>query len=180
MSGVVVMVAASVLIVVVMMRTMAVMMGFDQRAFSAVSAALGLEGANDAMDMAAEAGDHFSQDVIGLDVKCVRRYLAGRVAVADVPGDAGEFGGVVGVDLEEVFGGGTDDDDFPVVEFETVAVGEIGGFGQIKQEIHAVVGLKRNAAPEAGCAVEGDRRHDCGRCDLISGNMAKCSFHGAS
>lgn len=176
-SGVVVIVMVVTVCVAV---AVAVVVGFDERAFSAVGATLRLEGAHDAMNVAAEAGDHFGQDVIGLDIECVRRYFAGRVAVADMPGDASEFGGVVSVDLEEVFGCSADDDDLPVVEFEAVAVGEIRRLGEVEQEVHAVVSLKGDAALEARCAIKGDRRRDAGRRDMTFWKMTYRALHGAA
>ena len=59
-------------------------------------------------DVAAEAVDHLRDDVVGTDAKAVVEELGGEVAVAEVPGEADEGGGVGGGDLQQGFGRGGD------------------------------------------------------------------------
>ena len=63
------------------------------------------------------------------------------MAVAEVPGDADEFGVRVGVDFGEGFGAGADADDGAGFEFQAVAVAEAGGLGEVQQDVLAGFGF---------------------------------------
>ena len=88
-----------IVVVIIAVMVMAVMMPGLQGAVTTVRSTLGLERAAHAMDVPAEAYDHFGQDVIGLNVNRAGGNFGGRVAVTDVPGDAREFCGTMRVDL---------------------------------------------------------------------------------
>ena len=66
--------------------------------------------------------------------KAAGQDLRGRVAVAEVPGDAGQGQGVGGRNVEDGFGGGADQDQAAVVEGEEVAVAQDLGFREVEQE----------------------------------------------
>jgi hypothetical protein len=93
--------------------------------------------------------------VVGLDQDAVGLDLGGLVAVADVPGEAGQFVRR-GKDLEERLGGGADGDAAAVGGLEGVAVVEGDGLGEVDQQGLAGVGGEGAAAEEAGLVVEGE------------------------
>ena len=80
-----------------------------------------------------------------------------QMAVAEVPGDADQRGGVGGADLGERFGRGDDLDDAAVLELQPVASAQHHRLGQIEQEVEAAHAGHRQAAPIALVVVEHDR-----------------------
>ena len=100
-------------------------------AAAGVGAGFGVEGRFEAFDVAAEAFDHGFDDMVGADADMVAEQLDGQVAIAEMPGDADEFGVGMGVDIGERFGFGDDADDAGG-GFEPIAVAEADGLGQVE------------------------------------------------
>ena len=71
--------------------------------------------------------------MVALDQQARGLYLAGGVAVADVPGQARQVAG----DFQQRLFGGGDPDQPPVVQFERIAVSQADRLVQIGEEIHA-------------------------------------------
>lgn len=133
------------------------MMAFDQRALVAVGAAFGLKGSRHVMHVGAKADDHLLKHVIGLNVEGIGRDLAGGVTVADVPGDAGEFGCAMGMDLKQRLRRCDDLQMGAVVQEEAITVGEVRRFRQVEQNLVAAIGRERDAATVARGAIESER-----------------------
>ena len=53
-----------------------------------IGSGLWVEGGLNCFDVAAEAFDHFTDDVVGPDADPIAQKLHGQMAVAEVPGDA--------------------------------------------------------------------------------------------
>ena len=99
------MIVTVVVVVVTMMMLAAVvmcvmMMARFERALAAVCATFRVEWPFHVMRMRAEANHHLLQHVVGLDVDRSGRHFGGRVAIADVPGDACEGCRIFGVNLQ--------------------------------------------------------------------------------
>lgn len=115
---VLVLVRVSVVIVPMMAVTMPVIMGVA----AGIGALFGPEGAAHLRDRAALAADHLGEDMIVADEDGVLGDLGGGVAVADMPGDAGEPERVLGADLEQRLLAGADGDQAAILEPEGVAL----------------------------------------------------------
>jgi hypothetical protein len=122
------------------------------RAAVAVGAALGREGLVRGAQVGAELAQHRLQHMVGADHQMVGRDLAGRVAVADMPGEARQ----VARDHQHGFGRGGDGDDAAVLEQEGVAVIEADRLGQVDEEAVARGQAQPLAAQEAGLVVQRD------------------------
>jgi hypothetical protein len=123
----------------------------------AVGAALGGEGRLDEADgRAAHLLDHFDQDVIVADPERVAGEFGGGVAVAEVPGDAGEFALVGEAELGEALRPRRDGDDAAVLEREAVAGGERRRLGEVEQEFEAALGVHHDAPAAALVIIEHD------------------------
>ena len=139
-----------------------------------VSSGLGIERRIDRFDVTAESFDHFFYDMIGADTDAVAKQLHRQMAIAQVPGDADEFGVVVGVDFEKGFGAGTNADDAAAVQRQAVAVAQPNGLGEIDEQFIAFFRDQNDTAPMAAVEVDQDligrirpcaRGQDGGRAD---------------
>ena len=120
---VVVPLAMSVFVVAVAVPVSVVVMPVAVAAHGAVTvgAAFGVEGAVDRADCCAEANHHVGDDVILADVEGAIAQLGGQMAVAQVPGDAGQSALVGAGDFKKTLGRRFDSDDAPVVQPDAVA-----------------------------------------------------------
>jgi hypothetical protein len=121
-----------------------------------IGAGFGVEGGVDDVYVAAELFDHGFDDVVAADADLVSDQLDREVAVAEVPGDADEFGIGVGVDFGEGFWTGADADDGAGIELQAVAVAQAGGLGEIEEEILAGFGFQEDAAAVAAIEIDQD------------------------
>jgi hypothetical protein len=121
-----------------------------------VGAGFGVEGGVDDVYVAAELFDHGFNDVVSADADLVPYELDREVAVAEVPGDADEFGIGVGVDFGEGFRTGADFYDGAGIELQAVAVAQAGGLGEIEEEILAGFGFQDDAAAVAAIEIDQD------------------------
>jgi len=85
------------------------------------------------------------------------------VAVAEVPGDADQFGVAVGVDFGQGLGTSADADDGAGGEEQAVAVAQAGGLGEVEQEVGAGLGAQDDAAAVAAVEIDQDLVGGCGR-----------------
>src|SRR5262245_63646553 len=95
-------VAMAVLLVIAMVVPVAVPMVVPMaRATLAVCATLGVERTLHGAHLGAEAAGHVGDDMVVADVDDALADLRGEVAVAEVPGDAGERPMVAAGDLQQ-------------------------------------------------------------------------------
>ena len=126
-------VAVAVIIVMVMMTV---------PALGGIGAAFGIEGLVDMGDGGAEAREHLLDHMVAADEQPVAGKLGRQVAVAEMPGEADEMGGVPRPDLGEWLGCGLHRDDTAILQEKAVAVMERRGLGQVEEEIEALLALQ--------------------------------------
>ena len=143
-------VAVAVVVVVVFVVVVAVLVP------AGIGAGFGVEGGFDDVHVAAELFDHGFDDVVAADADPVADQLDREVAVAEVPGDADEFGIGVGVEFGQRFRTGADADGAAGFEHEAVAVAQAGGLGEIEQEVLAGLGLQEDAAAVPAVEIDED------------------------
>jgi hypothetical protein len=125
--------AYSMMMSVVMI--VAVVVGFRAAAVGLhIGAAFGIERRFQRDHPGAETLGHRLDDGIAADAQGLRRQFGRQMAIAEVPGDAGQRQGVRGPDLRQRFGLGDDFHDAPVLEPQTVAAPQHRRFRKIKQE----------------------------------------------
>ncbi len=146
-------------VVMVMMMTLVVARALAGRI--GIGTALGFERRGEVCDRRAEPLDHGDQHMVVANAEpAFRQNLQGRVAVADVPGDARRRLGVAAADFRDWFGRRLDRDDAAALERETVAIGELHGVGEVEQERLAGIVDHPDTAPVAVVESQGDgRRH---------------------
>jgi hypothetical protein len=99
-----------------------------------VSAALGIERRLERDDPCPKSLGHRLDDRIAADAQGPRQDFSRQMAVAEMPGDAGQSERVGSPNLRQRFGGGDDFDNASVLEAQTVAAAQHRGFGEIEQE----------------------------------------------
>src|SRR5277367_1714005 len=93
-----------------------------------VSAALGIERRLERDDPRPKSLGHRLDDRIAADAQRLRQDFGWQMAVAEMPGDAGQSEPVGGPDLRQRLGRGHDFDNAPVLEAQTVAAAQHRGF----------------------------------------------------
>lgn len=131
-----------------------------------VGAALGAERPHHRLDGAAEAAHHVGENVVVLDEDRALGDLGRGVAVADVPGDAGERERIGRLDREQPLGRRLHLDEAAVLQHQRVAVVEHDRLAEIEQEREAAFGAEHHAAPVPAGMVEGDAVDDLFPVDL--------------
>src|SRR5579863_4190604 len=99
-----------------------------------VSAALGIERRLERDDPRPESLGHRLDDRIVADAQRLRQDFGRQMAVAEMPGDAGQSDPVGGPDLRQRLGCGDDFDNAPVLEAQTVAAAQHRRFREIEKE----------------------------------------------
>lgn len=164
-------------VVVVMVMVVAVIVGTGRfvlgeavvvvvAAAMVVGAALGAEGAHHRLHGTAEAAHHVGENVVVLDEDRGLGDLGRGMAVADVPGDAGERERIGRLDREKPLGRRLHLDEAAVLQHQRVAVVEHDGLAEIEQEGKPAFGAENDAAPVPAGMVEGDAVDDLFAVDL--------------
>lgn len=130
-----------------------------------IGAALGLERPLDHRHGAALAAHHLGEHMVVLDVERLSRDLGGRVAVADMPGDAHQPQRVVGPDLQQALGRSPDQNEAAVLQPYRVAVIERGRPVEIEQDVEAGVALQSETAAAAILVIQRQGLDDAIRLD---------------
>jgi hypothetical protein len=142
-----------VVAMVVMMMTMA-MRGVIVR--RCIGAALGIERRFDGDHFDPEAARHFLDDVIAADAQSAAGQFDRKMAIAQMPSDAGERDGVLAADFRERLRRGDDFDDPSVLERQAIAGAQQHGFRQIEEKGEATHARHRKATTIAVVVVEDD------------------------
>ena len=123
----------------------------------AIGAALRRERRLDKGDFgAAHLLHHLDEDVIVADAQGVAGEFGGGMAIAEVPGDAGQFALVGEAKLDETLGSGGDGDDAAVLERQGVARRQRRRLGEVEQEFEPTLGVHDDAAAATLVVVEHD------------------------
>jgi hypothetical protein len=121
-----------------------------------VGTGFGVEGGVDGVGVAAEAGDHVGNHVVGADQDAAAGELHGQMAIAEVPGDAHQLGVVVGGDPQKGFGAGADADEGAIFQRQRIAVAQADGVGKIEKHRGSGDGFEKIAAAEAAVEIDED------------------------
>jgi len=122
-----------------------------------ISAAFRIERRLDRRDLGAEPARHVLDDVIPPNAQALLEQFGRQMPVAEMPGDAGERGGVGGANFGQFLGRGDHFDDPPVVERQPVAAAQHHRFGQVEQEGEPAHAGHRDAAAVTVVIVENHR-----------------------
>ncbi len=144
-----------------------------------IGAAFRIERRFDRDDCAAEAARHLLDHGIAADAQALSHQFGRQVAIAEVPGDARQRGGVGGADFGERFGRGDDFDDAAVLQLQPVAGAQHHRFGQIEQEAEPAHAGHGDAAAVALVIIEHHRVGGLAR-PGAGGNDGMSVQHGAS
>ena len=127
----------------------------------------------------AESARHVLDHRIAADAQAPFRQLGRQVAIAEVPGDAGQRGGIGGADFGERLRRGDDLDDAAVLELQSVAGAQHHRFRQVEQEAEPAHAGHGEAAAIALVVIEHHRVDRLAR-PLSGGNDGMSVEHGAS
>jgi hypothetical protein len=145
-------------IMVVMRVIMAVVVSVWRAALGlGVGAAFGIERRLERDYPGAKTLDHRLDDLVPADAERLCQNLGRQVAVAEVPGDAGQGERVGGPDFRQRFGLGDHLNHAPVLEPQTVAAAQHCRFGEVEQEFEPADAGHGDATTIACIEVE----HDC-------------------
>jgi len=114
----------------------------------------GLERAGDMMGLTALSAHHFCQHVIVLDIDRLRSDFGGRMTVADVPRHFQQPQRIVGLDFQQRFGGGFDEDQRTILELQRIAIIQDRRFVEIEQKACAFIALQYNPPLMAALVIE--------------------------
>jgi hypothetical protein len=168
-------------IMVVMRVIMAVGVSVGRAALGlGVGAAFGIERRLKRDHAGAQTFDHRLDYRIAADAERFRRYLGRQMAVAEVPGDAGQGQRVGGSDFHQRFGLGDHLNHAPVLEPQTVAAAQHCRFREVEQEFEPADARHGDAPAITRVEVEHDRirrsaRPMAGRNDLFSAQHHRLS-----
>jgi len=117
-----------------------------------------IERGADRVDVAAQAFDHGGDDVIVADTDraavLVRQELGWQVAVAEVPSDADEIGGGVGVDFVELFGFGFNQHTGSIGEAQHGAIAQVDRAPLVEEDAAAADGVEHHSAATPPVVIE--------------------------
>ena len=142
--------------VVVMVMTVLVIVAVNRRGGD-IGAALGIEWRFDLDHAGAEAPRHVLDDMVAPDAQTLFQQFGWQMAVAEMPGDPHQRGGVGAAEFRQFFGRGDHFDDAPVVQRQAVARAQHHRFGQVEQKGEAAHAGHCDAASIAIVIVEDDR-----------------------
>jgi hypothetical protein len=145
-----------------------------------MDAALRLEGALDGSRGAALPAHEFGDGRVVLDVKGVVRDLHQAVLAAEMPGEAREAQGILGLHLQQRLGRGHDLDELAVLEPQGVTVVDGGFHVEVEQDVGPALGSQRSLTAAASLVVEGDRGDDAVRLHGGSADDGGDAGHGLS
>src|SRR5271166_1935193 len=104
-----------------------------------IGAGFRVEGGLQSGDLAAEAGHHFSNHMIGADAQSLAGDLHRQMPVAEVPCNAQQICVTGGDDFKQRLSGGANAKIAAALQFETITLDEMMGARQVEQ-----IGLPRS------------------------------------
>jgi hypothetical protein len=143
MARMVVVVSMAVIVIMALMAMASMAVMVVMLAGVLVEAALGMERAHHACRAAALPSGQFGQRRIVLDVDGSRVELGGRVPLSEMPGEAGQPGGILGPDFEEMLRSRPHLDEPSVLKLHRVAVVQDSGFIEAEDELEPAVASHR-------------------------------------
>lgn len=143
--------------VIMIMRVVAGMVVSVNRRGRDIGAAFGIERRLDLDHARAKAPRHVFDDVVAPDAQAFLQQFGWQVAVAKVPGDAHQRGGVCAADLRQLFGRCNNFDDASVLQRQPVAGPQHHRLGQVEKKSEPAYAGHRDAAPIAFVIIEDDR-----------------------
>ncbi len=177
MDGLVIMLVMMVVIMAVLVRVRGAALGLH------IGAAFGIERRLERDHAGAKTLGHRLDDGIAADAQRLWHYFSRQMAVAEVPGDAGQGQRVGGADFRQRFGLGDHLDHAPVLEPQPVAAAQHCRFREVEQEFEPADAGHGDAPAIAGVEVEHDRirrsaRPMPGRNDFVSAQHHRLSGLG--
>ena len=165
--GLVIMLVMMVMIMAVVVRVRGAALGLH------IGAAFGIERRLERDHAGAKTLGHRLDDGIAADAQRLWPYFSRQMAVAEVPGDAGQGQRVGGADFRQRFGLGDHLDHAPVLEPQPVAAAQHCRFREVEQEFEAADADHDDAPAITRVEVEHDRvcrsaRPMPGRDDFVS------------
>lgn len=150
--------AGMVMVMMVVVMTMVVIVAMMMVAMPTliIRAALGLEGPLHRVHRAAEAPQHFDEDVIVFDVNGIRRHFRRRMAVADMPSRLHQTRRIFGADFNELLRRGLHGDEAAIFELQRITIVEHSGLVEIEQEFRSRRALERHTAAMAALMIQRD------------------------
>ena len=145
---------AVILMAVPMILGVTVIMAMD--APVTIGAAFRVERGFDGRHGGAEPFQHRLDDMVAADAQLLAEKFGWQVAVAEMPGDPHEMGGVAGRDLGQRLRRRLDGDDVAVLEQQPVAMAQRHRVRQVEQEGRAALGRHRDAPAMARIEIEDD------------------------
>jgi hypothetical protein len=142
-----------------------------------IGAVLGKEGFGYIRDAGAEAFEHGFQHMVALDQDAIGVELGRGMAIADVPGEAQQVGGVFSGDGIEDFLCRQDFDQPAVFEGQRALMVEGYGVGEIDEDFGAVPTREQFAAQAAFVMSQRDAVHG-GATAMVGGQVGDGSKHG--
>src|SRR5262245_40239275 len=144
----------------------------------AVGAALGIEGCPDLAHLGAQAFQHVDDDMVVADQDAALVDLRRQVAVAEMPGETRDGGGVAAAHLDQVLLGGAHLDEAALLQPEAIAAVQHDGLDEIEQEVEAAVAQHAQAAAVAIVEQERDGVAALARRPVAGADDFGGAFHG--
>ena len=121
-----------------------------------ISTPFGVERRFDLDNAGAQSARHILDDMIAPDAQTFLEQFGRQVAIAEVPGDARQRGGVGAADLRQFFGRCDNFDNASIVQRQAIAGSQHHRLWQVEQKGEAAHAGHRNAAPITVVIIEND------------------------
>ncbi len=153
------MVMARVVVMVMFMVIVSAMGSVHMRLFdlrASIGAAFGIEWRFNMGDFAAEPACHLFNNVVTPNADAIDENLNRQMAIAKMPGEAGEIAWFGHADFRKFFGRGDHFNQPPIFEHQRIAAPQHDRFGKIEQEFESMRAGHRNAPAMPRIEIEQD------------------------
>jgi hypothetical protein len=148
---------------VVVVIVVIVVMMVRRASAGGVSSRFGIEWRLDQLYMSADAFHHIGDHMVRPDPYAVPEQLDGKVAIAQVPGDADEFAVLVRMDLHQRFRLGLNTNHATIIQQKAVTVPQPHRLWQINQDFGACRRCQNDPAAVAAVEIDQDMVRFAGR-----------------